>query len=187
LDAIVLGFAAALILITSLVCASAPALRAADAPLTDALKDGAQNVTAGSGRQRLRNALVVAEMALAVVLLISAGRALRSLWALQQVSLGFEPRGVLTMRLALPEASYEANARVGAFYRELIDRVRRVPGGQPAGAVRPLPLANTIGDWGLDVEGYVETPENNAKGDWQVSTDGAFEALGERVIAGRSL
>jgi putative ABC transport system permease protein len=186
LDGFVLGFAAILTIVTSLVCASAPALRAADAPLTDALKDGAQNATAGSGRQRLRNALVVAEMALAVVLLISAGLALRSLWALQQVSLGFEPRGVLTMRLALPEASYESNARVEAFYRELIDRVRRVPGVQAAGAVRSLPLANTIGDWGLDVEGYVETPENNAKGDWQVSTDGAFEALGERLIAGRS-
>ena len=52
--------------------------------------------------------------------------------------------------------------------------------------MRSLPLANTIGDWGLDVEGYVETPGNNAKGDWQVSTDGAFEALGERLIAGRS-
>jgi putative ABC transport system permease protein len=186
LDGFVLGFAAILTIVTSLVCASAPALRAADAPLTDALKDGAQNVTPGSSRQRLRNALVVAEMALAVVLLISAGLALRSLWALQQVSLGFEPRGVLTMRLALPEASYESNARVEAFYRELIDRVRRVPGVQAAGAVRSLPLANTIGDWGLDIEGYVETPGNNAKGDWQVSTDGAFEALGERLIAGRS-
>jgi putative ABC transport system permease protein len=186
LDGFVLGFAAILTIVTSLVCASAPALRAADAPLTEALKDGAQNATAGSGRQRLRNALVVAEMALAVVLLISAGLALRSLWALQQVSLGFEPRGVLTMRLALPEASYESNARVEAFYRELIDRVRRVPGVLAAGAVRSLPLANTIGDWGLDIEGYVETPGNNAKGDWQVSTDGAFEALGERLIAGRS-
>jgi putative ABC transport system permease protein len=186
LDGFVLGFAAILTIVTSLVCASAPALRAADAPLTDALKDGAQNATAGSGRQRLRNALVVAEMALAVVLLISAGLALRSLWALQQVSLGFEPRGVLTMRLALPEAGYESNVRVEAFYRELIDRVRRVPGVQAAGAVRSLPLANTIGDWGLDIEGYVETPGNNAKGDWQVSTDGTFEALGERLIAGRS-
>jgi predicted permease len=178
LDGFVLGFAAILTIVTSLVCA-------AEAPLTDALKDGAQNATAGSGRQRLRNALVVSEMALAVVLLISAGLALRSLWALQQVSLGFEPRGLLTMRLALPEASYASSARVEAFYRELIDRVRRVPGVQAAGAVRSLPLANTIGDWGLDVEGYVETPGRNAKGDWQVATDGSFEALGERLIAGR--
>jgi len=185
LDGLVLGFAALLTLVTSLVCASAPALRAADVSLTESLKDGAQNATAGSSRQRLRNGLVVAEMALAVVLLISAGLALRSLWALQQISLGFEPRGVLTMRLALPEASYISNARVEAFYRELLERVRRIPGVQAAGAVRSLPLANTIGDWGLDIEGYVETPGNNAKGDWQVATDGAFEALGERLVAGR--
>ena len=185
LDGLVLGFAALLTLVTSLVCASAPALRAADVSLTESLKDGAQNATAGSSRQRLRNGLVVAEMALAVVLLISAGLALRSLWALQQISLGFEPRGVLTMRLALPEASYISNARVEAFYRELLERVRRIPGVQAAGAVRSLPLANTIGDWGLDIEGYVETPGNNAKGDWQVATDGAFQALGERLVAGR--
>ncbi len=89
------------------------------------------------------------------------------------------------MRLALPEASYQSNERVEAFYRELLERVRRVPGVKTAGAVRSLPLANMIGDWGLDVEGYVETPGNNAKGDWQVATDGAFEALGERLVAGR--
>jgi len=63
--------------------------------------------------------------------------------------------------------------------------VRQVPGVTAAGAVRSLPLAATIGDWGLDIDGYVETPGNNAKGDWQVSTDGSFEALGERLVAGR--
>src|SRR4026207_76634 len=89
------------------------------------------------------------------------------------------------MRVALPEASSQSNERVEAFYRELLERVRRVPGVKTAGAVRSLPLANTIGDWGLGVEGYVATPGNNAKGDWQVATDGAFEALGERLVAGR--
>ncbi len=122
LDSVILAFAALLTVITSLACASAPALRASDIALTDALKDGAQNATAGTAGQRLRNTLVVAEMALAVVLLISAGLALRSLWALQQVTLGFEPRGVLTMRLALPEASYESTARIEGFYRDLVEQ-----------------------------------------------------------------
>lgn len=186
IDVPVLGFSIALALLTALVCGLVPALRASQVDLADTLKDGAQNVTVGAGRQRTRSALVVAEMALAVVLLVSAGLALRSLWALRQVELGFDPERVLTLRVALPQVGYEEPAQVESFYQRLLERVRALPGIEAAGAVRSLPLAATIGDWGLDVEGYVETPGNNAKGDWQVSTDGALEALGERLVAGRS-
>jgi predicted permease len=185
LDAMVLLFAALASLLTALACGVLPALKPDAVSLTDSLKDGAQNATSGVGRQRLRNALVVAEMALAVVLLVSAGLVLRSLWALQHVRLGFEPAGVLTMRVALPEASYDTNEKVEQFYRSLITRVRSVPGVTAAGAVRSLPLANTIGDWGVAVEGYTPPPGTGAKGDWQVATDGSFEALGERLVAGR--
>jgi putative ABC transport system permease protein len=184
-DLAVLGFAALATLATAFACSLVPALKASRLDLTDALKDGAGSVTIGRERQRSRSALVVAEMALAVVLLVSAGLALRSLWALRQVSLGFEPAQVLTMRLALPQASYPNDARVEGFYRDLVERVRRVPGVVRAGVVRSLPLAATIGDWGLDVDGYEETPGNGAKGDWQVVSDGGFEALGERLVAGR--
>jgi predicted permease len=184
-DASVLAFAALASLLTALACGVLPALRPAAVSLTDSLKDGAQNATSGAGRQRLRNALVVAEMALAVVLLVSAGLVLRSLWALQHVRLGFEPAGVLTLRVALPEATYDTSAKVEQFYADLMNRVRAVPGVTAAGAVRSLPLANTIGDWGLAVEGFVPAPGANVKGDWQVATDGAFEALGEHLVAGR--
>jgi putative ABC transport system permease protein len=184
-DFAVLGFAALVTLATALACSLVPALKASRLDLTGALKDGAGSVTIGRDRQRSRSALVVAEMALAVVLLVSAGLALRSLWALGHVRLGFDPDRVLTLRLSLPPASYPNDAQVEGFYRDLVARVRQVPGVAKAGVVRSLPLATTIGDWGLDVEGYVETPGNNAKGDWQVVSDGAFEALGERLIAGR--
>ena len=185
IDGTVLLFATLASAVTAVVCAVLPVLRPAAANLTDALKDGAQNATAGAGRQRLRSGLVVGEMALAVVLLVLAGLALRSLWALQQVRLGFEPAGVLTMRVALPEARYDSAERVEQFYQQLLARVRRVPGVTTAGAVRSLPLANVIGDWGLMVEGFAPTPGNSAKGDWQVATDGSFEALGEHLVAGR--
>jgi predicted permease len=185
-DLPVLGFSLALALLTAFVCGLVPALRASQVDLADTLKDGAQNVTAGAGRQRMRSALVVAEMALAVVLLVSAGLALRSLWALRQVELGFSPERVLTLRVALPQVGYEEPVQVESFYQRLLGRVRTLPGVEAAGAVRSLPLAATIGDWGLDIEGFVETPGNNAKGDWQVSTDGALEALGERLVAGRA-
>jgi putative ABC transport system permease protein len=186
IDVPVLLFSVALALVTAFICGLVPALRASEVDLADTLKDGAQNVTAGAGRQRTRSALVVAEMALAVVLLVSAGLALRSLWALRQVELGFTPENVLTVRVALPQVGYEDPMQVESFYQRLLDRIRALPGVEAAGAVRSLPLAATIGDWGLDIDGYVETPGNNAKGDWQVSTDGALEALGERLIAGRS-
>ena len=186
IDVPVLVFSTALALVTALICGLIPAFRASQVDLADTLKDGAQNVTAGSGRQRTRSALVVAEMALAVVLLVSAGLALRSLWALRQVDLGFDPENVLTLRVALPQIGYEEPVQVESYYQRLLDRVRALPGVEAAGAVRSLPLAATIGDWGLDVEGYAETPGNNAKGDWQVSTDGALEALGERLVAGRA-
>jgi putative ABC transport system permease protein len=185
IDAAVLGFAALAALLTALVCSVVPALRASRVDLTGSLKDGAGSVTIGRDRQRSRSALVVAEMALAVVLLVSAGLALRNLWALRQVRLGFDPEHVLTMRLALPQASYGTDAQVEGFYRDLVERVRALPGVQQAGVVRSLPLATTLGDWGLDIDGYVETPGDNAKGDWQVVSDGAFEALGERLVSGR--
>ena len=185
IDGGVLAFAALASILTALACGVLPALRPASLSLTDSLKDGAQNATTGAGRQRLRNSLVVAEMAVAVLLLVSAGLVLRSLWALQHVKLGFEPAGVLTLRVALPETTYDTSEKVEQFYATLTNRVRAIPGVASAGAVRSLPLANTIGDWGVTVEGFVPAPGVNVKGDWQVATDGAFEALGEHIVAGR--
>jgi putative ABC transport system permease protein len=110
---------------------------------------------------------------------------MRTLWAMRHVPLGFDPRGVLTLRVALTDESYPTSERVVGFYERLVERVRQIPGVTAAGAVRSLPLGATIGDWGLDVEGFVESPGRNAKGDWQVVTPGALEALGERVLEGR--
>ena len=127
----------------------------------------------------------MAEVALAVVLVIGAGLMGRSLSALGRVPLGFDPEGVLTLRLALPQTRYDTPEKVVDFYRQLVERVRTLPGVEAAGVVRALPLATTIGDWGLDVDGYVESPGRDAKGDWQIVTDGAFEAMGARLVRGR--
>ena len=91
-------------------------MRALRVDLTDSLKDGAQGASSGGARQRFRSALVVVEMALAVVLLVGAGLMLRSLWSLQRVQLGFDPSRVLTMRLSLPAASYQTPEQVVDFY-----------------------------------------------------------------------
>jgi putative ABC transport system permease protein len=187
LDVSVLVFTAVVALLTSVLFSLAPALRALRIDLTESLKDGAQGVSSGGGRQRFRNALVVAQMALAVLLLVGAGLMLRRLWSLQAVPIGFDPTNVLTMRVALPQASYASPEQVVTFYERLIDRVRTLPGVRIAGAARLLPLGSTIGDFGLMIEGYVPPPGTNAKGDWQIVTDGYFEAMGERVVRGRAI
>jgi predicted permease len=186
-DLRVLLFTAAIALGTSVLFSLTPALRTLRIDLTDALKDGAQGASSGGTRQRFRSALVVVEMALAVVLLIGAGLMLRSLWSLQRVPLGLEPSNVLTLRISLPQATYPAPEQIVTFYQQLIDRVRHLPGVKMAGAVRSLPLGSTIGDYSVIVEGYTPPPGTNAKGDWQIVTDGYLEAMGERLVRGRTI
>jgi putative ABC transport system permease protein len=185
-DVRVLLFAVGLTIVTAAFFSLAPALRLLGANVAGHLKDGAQNATAGTGRQRFRSALVVAEMALAVVLVLGAGLMMRSLAKLQQIDIGFDPGNVLTLRLSTPQASYDTPEKVVLFYQQLVERVRRLPGVRSAGAARLLPLAGQIGDWGLMIEGYTPPPGSNAKGDWQIVTDGYLETVGERLVRGRT-
>ncbi len=188
LDLRVLAFTTLVGVATTTLFGLAPVLRASKVHLTEALRDGSVTTTAGSSRRRLRAALVVAETALAVVLVTGAGLMVRSVLALQRVELGFDPSHVVTMRVALPQASYETPAQVVAAYEGLLARVRALPGVRHAGLMRALPLGTTIGDWGLTIEGYSPSrPGDNPQGDWQVVSSGALEALGERLVRGRVL
>ena len=187
LDWRVVGFAMALSLATLLLFALLPAWRAARIDLVDALKDGSQSASTGARRQRLRGALVVAEIALALILLTGAGLLLRSLWNLQRIDPGFTPDRVLTMRLALPASQYQTPDEVVGFYDRLLASVRALGGVEQAGLLRLLPLATAIGDWGLTIEGYTPPPGVGTPGDWQIATAGGPEALGERLVAGRWL
>ena len=184
LDWIVVAFTLMLGVITTVVFGLAPALRTLRVNLVESLREGGQ-ATVGGHRQRLRGALVVAEMMLAVVLVIGAGLMVRSLSALGRIDLGFDPDRVLTLRVSVPQTRYDTPEKTIDFFRTLNERVRALPGVESAGFMRVLPLATTIGDFGLDVEGFEETPGNNAKGDWQIVSDGAFEAMGARLIRGR--
>jgi putative ABC transport system permease protein len=185
IDGAVIAFAAALAVATTIVFGLAPAISSARTDPIEALKEGTARSTVGRGRRRARSLLVVAEMALAVVLVIGAGLMIRSLRSLQRTELGFEPQGLLTLRISLPATSYDSPERVVSFYHELLSRVRGLPGVRAAGALRSLPLGSPIGDWGVVVEGYTPPPGEHALGDWQVATDGASEALGERLVEGR--
>lgn len=184
LDGWVVLFTAVVAIVTTIVCGMVPVVRAARLAVTESLKDGSHS-SSGPSHRRMRGLLVMGELALAVMLVIGAGLMVRSLAALRQVDLGFEPANVLTLSLALSESAYEEPGQVIAFYDTLIERVRALPGVRQAGLIRSVPLANSIGDWGLMVEGYVPPPGDSAKGDWQIASDGALEAIGERLKSGR--
>lgn len=186
LDPVVLAFTIALAVVTTLVIGVVPAIRAERSDVVTTLREGSPQATAGVARHRLRGLLVVAEVTLAVVLVVGAALMGRTLGALGRIPLGFAPDRVLTLRLSLPATRYPTPERVTDAYRRALDEIRDLPGVTAAGLVRALPLATTIGDWGVDVEGYEEPPGRNAKGDWQVVSDGAFEAMGARMLAGRA-
>jgi putative ABC transport system permease protein len=187
-DMRVLAFTALVGTATTVVFGMAPVLRTWRLQLTDALRDGGISSTSGVHRQRMRGALVVAETALAVVLVTGAGLMIRSVSALQRIELGFDPRNVLTMRVALPPAAYATPQEVTATFERLLERVRALPGVERAGVMRSLPLGTTIGDSGFMVEGFVPThPGDFPKGDWQIVSSDAIEALGEQIVRGRTI
>ena len=185
LNVTVITFTMVLAIVTTLLFGLVPALRTLHVNLVESLREGGQNATIGGRRQRIRGALVATEVALAVVLVIGAGLMIRSLAALGDIDLGFNPNRVLTLRVAVSAAKYDTPEKVVNFYRQLVERVDALPGVEHAGVVRVLPLATTIGDFGLDVDGFEEGPGRNAKGDWQILSDGAFEAMGSRLVRGR--
>jgi predicted permease len=185
LDMTVVAFTLLLGVATTLLFGLAPALRALHVDLIESLREGSQHATAGHWRQRLRGALVAVEVALAVVLVIGAGLMIRSLAALGDVDLGFNPDRVLTMRVTIPASKYRTNENVAHFFDELQQRVNALPGVDAAGVVRALPLATTVGDYFIDVAGFEESPGREAKGDLQVVSHGAFEAMGTRLVRGR--
>ena len=186
----VLGFTLAIAVTTTLVFGLVPG--AADAAPQPG-RVAARRRAAGHRRrrrQRLRGALVVVEVALAVVLVIGAGLMLRSLSALGQVPTRLRSRERADAAPG-PAADALRHAREG---RGLLSsarraRARRCQASSAAGVVRSLPLATTIGDWGLDVDGYVESPGRNAKGDWQIverrRVRGARRAAGARALVHR--
>jgi predicted permease len=151
-DGRVLAFTLAASLLTSMIFGAAPAWQAARIDLIEALKDGGRSVAGGS-RNRLRRLLVVAQIALALILLAGAGLMMRSFLHLQQARLGFNPDNVLTLRVTVPGIGYRGSS--APFFHQLVERVNALPGVEVAGAIIPLPLSGIDESWDgiLTVEG----------------------------------
>ncbi len=174
---------------TGLLFGVVPALRAARPQLNASLKDGSLGAGAGQGSSRLRGALVVAEVALALTLLIGGGLMLRSFATLSNVDPGFDADNVLTQQLFLPPASYADGTAIMGFVDEVIDRTRALPGVVDAGVTYTLPLAGQDADTGFLIEGAAPVPEGgrNPVTWFRPATPGYLAAMKMRLVRGRWL
>jgi predicted permease len=185
-DTTVVGFTLLLSVATGLLFGLMPATKVSRLNLSDSLREGSRGQSEGLGRRRGRTLLVVAEMALAVLLVIGAGLTIRSFANLQAITPGFDARNVLTLRVNLPASRHPGTDQVVAFYQRLADQVRAMPGVRAAGFVRLLPLASEIGDAGTVIEGKPVAPgEPGKSADWQAATPGYFEAMRIKLVQGR--
>jgi putative ABC transport system permease protein len=139
--------------VTGILFGLVPAIASAKPELTEALKEGGRGSTTGTRRNRVRNALVVSEVALALVLLIGASLLLKSFVRLQNVDPGFDPRNVVTMEVSLPLAKYPHGKPVTDFYAEMIRRVQALPGVDTTAVTSILPLSGTSSDSSFAIEG----------------------------------
>jgi putative ABC transport system permease protein len=182
----VLAFTGAVSLATAIVCGFAPAFEGARLDVQESLKDGARQVGGGVRHARLRQTFVVAEIALAVVLLVGAGLLLRSFDSLTRAGTGFDATNVLTMRMQLPAAKYPSDSKRIQFFKQLTSRVSAIPGVQAAGVVSYLPLAGLGAATNFTIEGEPPpTPGQDHVTDVTVCDDGYFRALKVRLLRGR--
>ena len=184
----VVAFSLVLAVATGLICGIAPAFAALRTNVNETLKEGGRTGTVGGGHARLRSALVVGEIAIALILLVASGLLLRSFEKMRQVNLGFRPEHVLTAGYSLPRKQYPSQATVNEFNGGLIQRLQQTPGIQSAGVTTFLPSAASEGASysSFIAEGYMPPPGagmnlailGTVQGDY-------FRAMGIPLLAGR--
>jgi predicted permease len=180
----VLGFALGASILCGLLFGLAPALRATRLDLQTVLREGGRG-TRASTRDRVRNLLVVTQIACALVLVISAALFLRSAQKLQQVPLGFDPDHVTMMRVALPADRYQDDRAVSAAFARIVEQVRALPGVEHAGASTRVPMWGASIDIGLRVDGRPVNPDRVDPGHVRLVTEDYLNAIGIPVKSGR--
>ena len=186
IDWSVLLFTGGISLTTGLLFGLAPALQATHPQLNEMLKEGDRSGTSGPARHRVRDLLVVAEVALSLVLLVAAGLLIRSFVRLLEVDPGFRPDHVLTVSIPLPVSRYPEAAQEAGFFQRLLERVHELPGVRAAGAVTDVPLFGGSST-GFDVEGRpLAAPKERPMTDFRSATPDYFRAMGIDLAAGRA-
>jgi predicted permease len=183
----VLVFTLGTSLVTGAIFGLAPLVPLMVSGISGSLKDAAGSTTAAGGAQLFRRALVVGELAMALVLLIGCGLMLRAFWKLQEVHTGFAPDNVVTMRVSLPSGTYADNAKIASFWTRLEERVTHIPGVQSATLAYGLPPLRAPNMNDTDIEGFVVReggPIQNVDF-YQSVTKDYFATMGIRLMEGR--
>src|SRR5262249_41893549 len=186
IDMTVLVFTIGISVISVLVFALAPIMQMRQRDLATVLRGTGQRTSGGSSSHALRKSLVVAEIALAVVPVIGSGLMIRAFWKLNQVGLGFEPRGVLSFSLQVSPSAYQAADRL-RFSNELEDKLRAQPGVKSAALVSGLAPLRPINANDTDIEDYQATPDGPAENVdyWNFVSESYFDTMGIRTMEGR--
>ena len=182
----VLLFTLGVSLVTGVVFGVVPAFEASRVSTSESLKDGAKGTTVGKRSGRLRGAFVVAEIALALVLLVGAGLMLKSFARLRSVDPGFQSDNLLTMRVSLPTRKYKGDAPVIAFTRQATERLAALPGVTAAGATNYLPFAGPGAATNFKIVGRPDPPPGEEPDtDVRVTDENYFRAMGVSLLSGR--
>jgi putative ABC transport system permease protein len=193
-DLTVLGATAVLATGAAILFGLVPAIVSARPELTEVLKEGGRGSTTGARRNLLRNVLVVAEISLALVLLVSAGLLMKSFIRLQAVNPGFNPGNVLTMELSLPESKYPSGDKPSYLggdstrnvFQEVLRRVSQLPGVQAAAGTSILPLSGTNSDSSFSIEGReMKKDELQPDEEIRIVTPDYFKVLQTPLLKGR--
>ncbi|HEX8694476.1 MAG TPA: ABC transporter permease [Longimicrobium sp.] len=183
----VLAFAGGVSLFTGVLFGLLPALSATGRHLQPALREGGPGVARGGGRARTRAALVVGEVALALVLLTAAGFSIATGVALARRNWGFQEERLLTMRVTLPQGDYPTDTAASLFHARLLERLQALPGVRAAGLATGVPMSGEGGPVTLEVEGRPPPPPGLApRAEYRGVSPGYFAALGVPLAAGRA-
>jgi predicted permease len=183
IDGRILLFTLGVTMVTGVLFGLAPALQAGQFNLNALLKEGGRG--GGGQKRRLRDALVIIEVALALTLLAGAGLLIRSFWKLQQTDPGFNAERVLTASLSLPGARYGDAPKVAAFQQRLLERLAAAPGAQSAGLTSDLPWTGYDENAGFAIEGKTFPPNDGPSARYHFVSSDYFRTIGVPLIAGR--
>jgi putative ABC transport system permease protein len=185
IDLRVLSFSAGLAIVTGVLFGLAPALKASSPNLAETMRESSRTATAGTGTHRVRSALVIAQIALGVMLLVGAGLLLRSLNRLSHVDLGFDPNHLLTASFDLSETRYNPDQQ-DRFVLDLLSRLKNLPGVTAASGAIPLPLSNNAWTISFNWPDHPVPEENEPSANVYLASTGLFEAMKIPLLRGRT-